>query len=349
MFTHPLMPAEVADYLRSHRFFPYANWGFASRKQMDAGVRVLSLRAGEGFISANGGVHVTVLAGEVGLEGISDSLTPENTRQYPVLTNAGEMRLTALKDSAVVLADADFLDSLAAWEDLAQHVDQTDHVLAERMRLVKHSLAFRRLPLEQVEAALARMQSRRVNAGEDVVRQGDPGDVFYLVWSGKAEVWRQDLYDDEPQKVAELGVGDTFGDEALITDGTRNATVRMVENGELLALNRVDFLALMSQPMINETPPDVAQSMLNAGWRVVDVRYAEEYEDSHIPDAILLPLSDLRRLADDRLQANQSYVLVCRSGKRSAVAALLLSQRGYRVISMQGGMNAWTGPTSSLA
>lgn len=204
------------------------------------------------------------------------------------------------------------------------------------------------MPLEQVEAALARMQPRRVEAGEEVVRQGEPGDAFFLVWSGKAEVWRQDLYDNEPQKVADLGVGDTFGDEALVTGGTRNATVRMIEAGELLALNRTDFLALMSQPMINEAPPDVAQSMLNAGWQAVDVRYAEEFEDSHIPNALLLPLSDLRRLADDRLQPDRSYVLVCRSGKRSAVAALLLSQRGYRVVSMQGGMNAWTGPTSSL-
>lgn len=349
MFIAPLIPPGVADYLRSRSIFPYSNLDPASFKQIDAGVRVLSLRAGEVFISANGGVHITVLAGEVGLGGNLARLTPENTRKYPVLADVGEMRLTALTDSVVILADADFLDTLAAWEDLAQHVGQTDQVLAERMRQVKHSLAFRRLPLEQVEAALARMQSHMVEAGEEVVRQGEAGDTFYLVWSGKAEVWRQDLYDDEPQKVAELGVGDTFGDEALVTGGTRNATVRMIENGELLALNRLDFLSLMSQPMINEAPPDVAQSMLNAGWRAVDVRYAEEYEDSHIPDAVLLPLSDLRRLADEHLQSNQPYVLVCRSGKRSAVAALLLSQRGYRVVSMQGGMNAWTGPTSSSA
>lgn len=349
MFTSPLIPAEVADHLRRHGFAPYANLGAASHKQIDAGIRVLSLRAGEGFLSANGGVRLSVLSGEVRLGERVAALTPDNTLQHSVLADQGEMRLTALRDSVVVLADADFLDTLAAWEELAQHVGQTDRVLAERMSRVKHSLAFRRLPLEQVEAALARMQSRRAVAGEEVVRQGEAGEAFYLLWSGRAEVWRQDLYDDEPQKVAELGVGDTFGDEALVTGGTRNATVRMLEDGELLALERSDFLALMSRPLIDETPPDVAQSMLESGWRAVDVRYAEEFEDSHIPDALLLPLSDLRRLAEERLRPEQPYVLVCRSGKRSAVAALLLSQRGYRVVSMQGGMNAWTGATASLA
>jgi rhodanese-related sulfurtransferase len=185
------------------------------------------------------------------------------------------------------------------------------------------------------------MTERKVAAGAEIVRQGDPGDDFYLIWKGRAEVWQMGPHDDAPQRVAELAEGDAFGDEALVMGGTRNATVKMISDGELLVLVKEDFQALLSQPLVQEVAPEVAKAMLDSGVKPLDLRFQEEYEKSHLPGALLLPLPELRARADALLDRNARYVVYSRSGRPSAVGALLLSQRGYKVVSMKGGILSW--------
>ena len=72
----------------------------------------------------------------------------------------------------------------------------------------------------------------------------------------------------------------------------------------------------------------------------MDVRYEEEHEDEHIPGCKLIPLPDLRSRQHE-LDADKDYVVYCRSGKRSAVAALLLKQYRLNAVSLKGGINAW--------
>jgi CRP-like cAMP-binding protein len=80
----------------------------------------------------------------------------------------------------------------------------------------------------------------RAAAGEAVVRQGEDGDCFYVVESGRLEV----LVDGRP--VREHGPGDGFGEIALLRDVPRTATVRAIEDSELRALPREEFLAGVS-------------------------------------------------------------------------------------------------------
>jgi rhodanese-related sulfurtransferase len=81
---------------------------------------------------------------------------------------------------------------------------------------------------------------------------------------------------------------------------------------------------------------------------LVDVREDYEYNEGHIPDAILLPLG---QLADNyqRLDPDDVIVLVCRSGRRSADAAEFLSEQGYtQVYNLLGGMLDWPGPVRQV-
>ncbi len=142
-----------------------------------------------------------------------------------------------------------------------------------------------------------------------------------------------------------MGPGDCFGDEALVTGGNRNATVRMTEDGELLVLGEKDFRELMSGSLVREVDAGQARTLLRDGWTPIDVRYEEEFDEGRITDALHLPLPELRRQAETRLDQSGRYVTVCHSGRRSAVAAFLLKQRGYEVCSMAGGMLAWEGDT----
>jgi CRP-like cAMP-binding protein len=79
-----------------------------------------------------------------------------------------------------------------------------------------------------------------MKAGQELVRQGDPGDRFYIVDSGSVEV----VVDGLP--TAMLGPGDYFGEIALLRDVPRTATVRAREDGLLLTLTHDAFVPAVS-------------------------------------------------------------------------------------------------------
>jgi SulP family sulfate permease len=74
---------------------------------------------------------------------------------------------------------------------------------------------------------------------------------------------------------------------------------------------------------------------------IVDVREPREYKQAHIPQARLLPLSSI--LSDEvQLPDDRRIVLVCRSGRRSQRAALVLRRKGFKHLAvLEGGMLAW--------
>ncbi|MDF2923870.1 MAG: rhodanese protein [Paenibacillaceae bacterium] len=75
---------------------------------------------------------------------------------------------------------------------------------------------------------------------------------------------------------------------------------------------------------------------------IIDVREAYEWRSGHIPGAKHIPLAELpERLRE--LSPKQENILVCMSGGRSTRACEYLSQLGYKVVNMKGGMSAWTG------
>lgn len=102
------------------------------------------------------------------------------------------------------------------------------------------------------------------------------------------------------------------------------------------------FRSLFKQPQVPEVSAGEARARQEAGAAIVDVREPDEWREGHIPGAVHIPLGSLAsRLGE--LDPNQEIVTVCRSGSRSAQAAELLQQAGYRrASSLAGGMLAWS-------
>ncbi len=78
-------------------------------------------------------------------------------------------------------------------------------------------------------------------AGEDVLREGEPGDSLYLVVDGRVEVRKGG------RPVAELGEREVFGEMAVLDPAPRSATVRTLTPVTLLCLRREEFLDLMAE------------------------------------------------------------------------------------------------------
>jgi CRP-like cAMP-binding protein len=88
------------------------------------------------------------------------------------------------------------------------------------------------------------MKKRRYGPTEEIIRQGDIGDSFFLIGEGEVEVMRADGA-AKPSAVARLGPGSFFGERALITDEPRNATIVALENVYVYTLAKKDFRAAL--------------------------------------------------------------------------------------------------------
>jgi SulP family sulfate permease len=252
-----------------------------------------------------------------------------------------QVRVRALTDVRYIKIDADKVDACLGW---VQHVATeigNDPILHARMELVMNVSAFSQLPLENVTTALKRFSTHNVQAGETIVSQGDEGGAYYVMEDGQAKVIRTDPFTDETETIATLGEGDAFGEEALLQCGFRNATVEMITPGKLLVLQKTDFDELIEPQMAAEIEAEQAQSQLRGGKAMlIDCRYDMEYEESRIPGAIHIPL-DRMRWDVHKLNANDDYIVYCRSGRRSLAAAFLLRERNINATSLIDGIKGW--------
>ncbi len=266
---------------------------------------------------------------------------PETGMGFSFLGSASRVRVRALSDARYLTIDSDLVDELAGWNQRFTEEFNADPELERRMGLIKQIGVFRDLPLENVSEAFKRMKKRKVQAGESVVTQGEKGDAFYLIDTGEAEIIRTDPMTDETNHVAQIGPGDSFGEESLLQEGYRNATVNMITPGQLLVLEKSDFDALIKPTFVEEVTAEQAMEMIGSGkasW--IDCRYDMEYEESHIPGAQLLPLDTLRSQIH-LLDPDATYVVYCRSGRRSKAAAFILRERNLKAVSMAGGIKGW--------
>jgi putative ABC transport system ATP-binding protein len=84
-----------------------------------------------------------------------------------------------------------------------------------------------------------KMMVQEAQAGEVVIRQGDPGDLFYLIRSGRVDVIVEE--DGVKRKVAELGEGQYFGEAALLRDEPRNASIICRSKCTFYTLGKEEF------------------------------------------------------------------------------------------------------------
>ena len=89
------------------------------------------------------------------------------------------------------------------------------------------------------------MVSQQFNAGDIIIRQGDPGTGFYIVGSGVVACSRQASESSPPEELCRLSSGEYFGEIALLTDRPRQATVIATEPCEILCLSSKKFQRVM--------------------------------------------------------------------------------------------------------
>jgi CRP-like cAMP-binding protein len=240
--------------------------------------------------------------------------------------------------------DSDLLDVMLTWDQTGSYEVSELHGSPDVaggddwMTMLLQAKAFHKIPPANIQAIFMRMQQINYKSGDVVLKQGAEGDYFYVLTRGKCLVTRETPLNKDGIKLAELVVGDTFGEEALISDAKRNATVTMTTDGSVMRLGKDDFKRLLNEPMLDWVSTSEAEEIVAGGGKWLDVRLPSEFENHHKDGALNVPLYFIR-LKINTLDNDMKYVVCCDTGRRSSAGAYILSERGYQAYVLRGGIN----------
>lgn len=277
---------------------------------------------------------------------------------HPLSRRGAFVAARAVTDVELLRVDEELLDVLVTWDEVAAVESASAPAASDAApSLTNWSIlsgmfsvsslkygAFSQLPPAHIDGLLKRFRRIEVSKGDAVIREGSEGDFYYVIETGKCRVER--TIGGVSMLLAELKAGDAFGEEALVSDAKRNATVIMKTDGVLLRLDKKDFVELLREPLLRQVSMEAARQKIAAGGQWVDVRYPSEYQYDRLPGAVSVPLSEIRN-AFALLDKEREYVVYCQSGRRSAAAAFLLAQRGFRAFLLAGGLWAARGRAPS--
>jgi CRP-like cAMP-binding protein len=262
-----------------------------------------------------------------------------NDAQRPVSRLKPRRFTAAAATAAIVLTlNEDWLDDLlTADQSRAYEVSLIEGEDPEWLFQLFNNPLFAQVPRDNMAALCERMRPMRVKNGQTILNQGEAGDYYYVIRQGRARVMRS-FRNNPPTEVALLGSGEGFGEEALLSGEPRNATVQMCEDGMLMRLAQTDFNELLRPALVKRVDPRSALVMVKNGAAFLDVRTEAEFREFAIPDSQNLPLCNLRYLSE-KLDRKRKYITVCQTGRRCAVAAFLLNQRGFEVYVLRDGLD----------
>ena len=273
------------------------------------------------------------------------SISSEDESHKVPLNSVSPTKVSAVAKSSVVIlsVESDFSDLVLAWsesgnEESAEAPDekheQAEFDEAEEgdwMSSLLQSPFFNKIPPGNIRQLFMRFKSQKVVADEVVVKEGERGEFFYVLEAGSAKV-----QDKQGNILAALRPGDYFGEEALVGDTTRNATVQMLTHGKLMCLEKSDFVTLLQEPVRHFISySELLKQLATSGrYQIIDVRLPLERRFQSVPHSRNIPLSQFRKSLPT-LDQSQVYVVTDDAGRRADVAAQLLNQAGFETLILQ--------------
>lgn len=163
---------------------------------------------------------------------------------------------------------------------------------------------FQQLDIQKTAEFLRISQYRQFGAGEVLVRTGDPGDEFFLILSGEAEIVQNGRH------LTTLGRYDYFGEVAIMLGLKRTADVIAYTDMEALAVNGRDFLRFIRGTEVARTLRLVAESRLHEGWPLMNENTLLERLSVN-QKTQLIPLLKERTVGADRLLFREGDRIRC--------------------------------------
>ena len=298
------------------------------------------------------GFHYYLLAGKITVKkGLFSSSTLDSKRKeslHPINNLIpSESTVKAQTAGHLFLVDPKLLDRALAWSESNPNNDQNspkkqsktttphqvqgefDEEYFNWMTSLLEFPLFLNLPPANITELFDQFERIEVEKGQIIIQEEEDGDYFYLLINGSAKV----VVGDQNTKLATLRPGAYFGEEALVSDIVRSASVIMEEDGCLARLDKESFQKLLHNPLVkyvsNAEYKKIAADP-EEKLALLDIRSLSEFEYIPMPDCLHIPLNELRDSLS-KLDKSVAYYLTEDGGQRSDIAAHILSQNQFKV------------------
>lgn len=257
------------------------------------------------FLILHGRVEITQGAGDDRI--LLNVLGPGSTFGAMAFVDAGHTAnatvTTAERVSYLVVDAADFAALLDAHPGLG-HALATDRWATLKANFLAHTTAFADLDAKGRRSLAEKIRTIRVEEGQVIVKQGEPGKSCYLLADGSAEVLVAQP-DGSTDRVATVGKGQLIGEGALLTQAPRNATVRMISAGTVLVLDRDALLGAVGGS--EELTSDLV-ALLRMRWRPRQREGVEVHERTTTDGDTIVILEDKSRGSYYRLGPDGLFI-----------------------------------------
>ena len=269
-----------------------------------------------------------------------NKISADSDDNYLALDNSSQIHRT----SAITTTEChfysinrDYLDLVTTWSQLAEDLEEQDPDFEDSegldwMDALLNSPLFAQVPAANIQKLLVRFKEEEVKIGQQIIKEGEHGENFYVIKSGRAVVTQGDGHKEKT--VAAIQTGDCFGEDALIAESERNATVTMASNGSLMLLGKQDFDELLKKPIIKSISMEELHIQMDegdSGTVLLDVRRPQEFRHDHLKSSENLPLNHLREKLKT-MNHDFHYVVYCDGGRRSEVAAYIMNESGFNAV-----------------
>ncbi|MDG1112830.1 MAG: cyclic nucleotide-binding domain-containing protein [Pseudomonadales bacterium] len=189
---------------------------------------------------------------------------------------------------------------------------------------------FEFIPPTNIQELFKRFKTRQVTSGEIIIKQGEPGDYFYMIKTGSVSVHVE--MNGKVNQVAKLTAGQSFGQDALVSDLPRNATIMATAPCELGMLTEADFEDLLLSPVIEViTPAEIEEAVRVQGTQVqiLNLYQPDDLQPEAAAEELAIPFMALRNHIHE---FSKEIVYVVRgpaSPKINLLGAYLLNEAGH--------------------
>ena len=295
----------------------------------------------------NFGQHYFLLAGEVDVDSSGydrRSVIAGDMHSYAPLDHKlpAASTATAVTACTVLHVNRERMEQLLSWSQNAEYnvvefvptldggaaEDEQDGNWMDRlleMPLTKH------LAAADIQRLFSQLEDQQVEAGETIVKARERGEYFYILQQGRAQVTtpRQECFSLTP--------GNYFGEEALVANAVRSATVTMTTGGVVGRLHKDAFDQILKRSLVRYADPQELKQLEQPAVNdvtILDVRLPAEFRLGHHQNATNIPIHKLRERLSHLDQA-QKYLIADAGVQRSELAAYILRQAGFNSFVLQ--------------
>ena len=230
------------------------------------------------------------------------------------------------EDSLILAVNRASLNTIVENREESDSNDETK----DWMSALLSTPLFEFIPPKNIQSLFKHFEQVDHQKGDIVIRQNDPGDYFYAIRSGRVKVVLEK--DGANILIAELGIGDTFGQDALVSDDLRNATVTTLSACTLMRLAEPEFEELLMEPVIeyvDQTDIEEISKLTGAKPVIIDLRPLDNSNQSKYPGSINIPLLLLRKNITQLSKDNVFIMVGQRTPKIAELGAYLMNERGF--------------------